>query len=126
MTPPPDLGTPRPRRPRLHWPTAVLLTLAAGGFLWLNVRTTKIEDVMMMDRGRPDEVDPVTYRLFYRGWPLSPCMYCGTRGMQWDPRNGGGGQDALLFDALLALGVLAGVAFACEWCIARLKAWRAR
>ena len=121
MQPPPHPGAAQPRRFRLHWPTAVVLTVVAGGILWLNVRPTQLEERLMMRSLPPDELDPLTYRLFYRGWPLPPFMFCGERGMEWDPHNGGS-QAALLFDAFFAVGVLAGVGCACEGLIVRLKA----
>ncbi len=102
---------------RVHLPTAILLTLVAGTLLWANLRPTRWQK----DLGSllpPDRLDFVTKGMFFRGWPLSPCMICLYHGMRFHPEEGAVPL-ALVFDGVafaLALCVVRGV---CEFCIRR-------
>ena len=96
---------------------AILLTLVAGTLLWGNLRPTRWQK----DLGSllpPDRLDFVTKGMFFRGWPLSPCMICLYHGMRFHPEEGAVPL-ALVFDGVafaLALCVVRGV---CEFCIRR-------
>ena len=63
------------RRPQpVHRTTAVLLTLVAVILLWANLRPGPWE--AEFGGVNPPELDVVTRAMFWRGWPLSPCMFC--------------------------------------------------
>jgi hypothetical protein len=94
------------------------LVLVSGVFLWLNLRPTGLEQAFNLRP--PDELDPLTRALFYRGWPLSPCTVCVYRGMRWHPEESFC-QVPLLLDALVALGTLAVIGCAWEVYIRRRK-----
>src|SRR5262249_5247593 len=72
------------RRPQpVHRSTAVLLTLVTGILLWANLRDSGWE----AEFGGTIAVglDPITRAMFWRGWPLSPCMFCLFHGMKYHP-----------------------------------------
>jgi hypothetical protein len=98
-------------RPRVHLPTVIILTLVGGVLLWLNLQPTKYQDLMNMLP--PDDLDPITRALFYRGWPLSPFMLCPVHGMKYHPEDG---------PTSLALVLLAALGCISEWWIRRGRA----
>src|SRR4029077_15926572 len=71
------------RRPHpVHRTTAILLTLLTGVLLWANLRPTGWqEEFGGVDS--PLELDPITKAMFWRGWPLSPFMFCLIHGMKF-------------------------------------------
>jgi hypothetical protein len=107
-----------PRSFRVHRPTVILLALVAGLFLWLNLRPTDHQE--RLNLLPPRELDPLTRRLFYRGWPLSPFLVCEYRGMKWHPEESFC-QSALLLDAGAVLSVLVALGCACEWWMRRQR-----
>src|SRR4051812_899296 len=60
----------RPVRPI----TAFFLALLAGAWIWANLRDSGWQGVW--NEVAPDELDPVTKAMFYRGWPVAPFMVC--------------------------------------------------
>jgi hypothetical protein len=70
---------PRPVRPA----TAVLLALLTGAWLWANLRTSGWQEEM--DLPVAGGLDPITKAMFWRGWPLAPCMICIIHGMKFHP-----------------------------------------
>jgi hypothetical protein len=62
-------------------------------------------------------VDPITKKVFFRGWPFSPWMFCLFHGMKFHPEESGGIHIAWLFNGLVAILILSPVAVICEsWC----------
>jgi hypothetical protein len=106
------------RRPQpVHRATAILLTLITGVLLWANLRPTGWqEEFGGVDR--PPGLDPVTRAMFWRGWPLSPCIVCLIHGMRFHPN--GVEQCVLALDGVLFLVALYATKAACE----RLLRWR--
>lgn len=101
------------RRPqRVHLATAVLLMLVTGILLWANLRPTRWQEEFGVDT--PVELDPITEAMFWRGWPLSPCMVCLVHGMMFHPC---GVQWALVLDAVLFVAALLTVKAVCERCL---------
>lgn len=103
---------------RVHPATGILLALVAGTLLWANLRPTGWQ--REFNQMPPDQLDPVTKSMFYRGWPLPPCMVCLVHGMRFDPSDGAV-HLALVFDGVLfavALFVVKGV---CELCFRRRR-----
>jgi hypothetical protein len=95
--------------------TAILLTLITGIFLWANLRLTGYEEF----GGLPDELDPITKEMFWRGWPLSPCMICEYRRMSFHPSGIEG--CALVFDGILFLFALFATRTVSERCLRWLQ-----
>jgi hypothetical protein len=85
------------RRPRpVHRTTAFLLALISGVLLWANLRPTGWQEGLG-GVDPPEALDPVTRALFWRGWPLSPCMVCLVHGLRFHPS--GVEQCALVLDS---------------------------
>ncbi len=63
----------RPRRARPA--TALLLALLAGILLWANLRSTGWQEELG-GYDAPVNLDLITKAMFWRGWPLCPCMVC--------------------------------------------------
>lgn len=107
------------RRPRpVHRTTAILLTLITGILLWANLRPTGWqEEFGGVDS--PTELDPVTKTLFWRGWPLSPCMVCLVHGLRFHPS--GIEQCVLAFDSVVFVVALLATKAVCERCLRRLQ-----
>ena len=104
---------PHPVRPT----TAVVLTLLTGVLLWANLRTTPWQaDFPNMDC--PPGLDPVTGAMFWRGWPLAPCMISLMHGQKF--HSGGGEPYVLVLDGVVFLVALYTTKAACE----RLLLWR--
>ena len=59
---------------RVHLATGILVTLVAGTLLWANLRPVGWAKEL---KGLPPEhLNAVTKSMFFRGWPLSPWMFC--------------------------------------------------
>jgi hypothetical protein len=87
------------RRPKpVTLTTGVFVTIIAGVLLWANLRPTVWQG--RWDLEAPSQLDPITEKMFWRGWPISPWMLCPLRHMVLDPdgRFVGG---ALVVDAIL-------------------------
>ncbi len=98
---------PRP----VHRTTAIFLTLLTGVLLWANPRRSGWEEF----GGTPMELDPITKEMFWRGWPLSPCMICEYRQMRFHPSGIEG--CVLVFDGALFLAALFAAKAMCERCL---------
>ena len=94
---------------RVHLVTGLLLTLVAGTLLWANLRPSGWE--REFNEMPPDNLDPVTKSMFYRGWPVGPWMLCYHQNLSI--RRGGHG--ALVFDGIFFVIVLCVAKAACEW-----------
>jgi len=101
------------RRPRpVHLTTTILLTLLTGILLWANLRPTGWQEEWGMVEA-PAGLDPVTKAMFWRGWPLSPFMFC-LDGLR--VRSSGIEGCVLVFDGVLFLVVLFAAKAVCEGC----------
>jgi hypothetical protein len=103
------------RRPHpVHVTTAILLTLLTGILLWANLRPTGWEEFGGGDR--LTGLDPITEAMFWRGWPLSPCMVCNYRHMSFHPSGIEG--CVLVFDGVLfgLLSRICGWLMSANWC----------
>jgi hypothetical protein len=100
------------RRPHpVHLTTAILLTLLTGILLWANLRPTGWQgEFGGVDS--PMELDSITKAMFWRGWPISPCMVCLVHGMKFHPS--GGEQCVLAFDGALFVVALLATKAVCE------------
>ncbi len=107
------------RRPHpVHRTTAIFLTLLTGVLLWANLRPTGWqEEFGGVDS--PLELDPITKEMFWRGWPLSPCMVCLIHGMRFHPS--GVEQCVLVFDGGLFVAALFAAKAMCERCLRWLQ-----
>jgi hypothetical protein len=107
------------RRPQpVHRTTAILLTLLTGILLWANLRPTVWqEEFGWIDA--PTGLDPITKAMFWRGWPLSPCMNCLIHGMRF--HTSGIEICVLVFDGFLFLVALFAVKAVCESCFRWLQ-----
>ena len=106
------------RPPPVHRTTAILLTLLTGVLLWANLRPTGWqEEFGGVDS--PLELDPITRAMFWRGWPLSPCMICLVHGMKFHPS--GVEQCVLVFDGALFMVALFATKALCERCLRWLQ-----
>jgi hypothetical protein len=87
----------------VHLSTIILLTLLTGILLWANLRPTGWqEELGGVDS--PAELDPLTKAMFWRGWPLSPCMFCLVYGLRFRPT--GVEQCVLALDGILFVAAL--------------------
>jgi hypothetical protein len=107
------------RRPRpVHRTTAFFLALIPGALLWANLRPTGCQaDLGGVDP--PEALDPVTRALFWRGWPLSPCMVCPVHGLRFHPSSVE--RCVLVLDCVLFVVVLLATKTACERRLRRLQ-----
>jgi hypothetical protein len=93
-----------------RWPqsvrptSAVLMTLGAAILLWANLRPTGWDHEFQCLP--PQGLDPITQALFWRGWPLCPCMFSLIIGLKF---HSDGASFALLFDAVVFLANLIAV-----------------
>ncbi len=99
---------------RAHLATGIVLSLVAGTLLWANLRPTRWQREFYASS--PDHLDPVAKGMFYRGWPLSPCLTCLVHGMKFDTGEGD------VYAVLMVDGVLGAIALcvarcACEVCL---------
>ena len=101
---------------RVHFVTTVILTFVAGTLLWANLRPTGWQRQWNQDT--PKELDFVTEKMFWRGWPVSPWMLCKTCHIILDP-GGCFAQLSLVVDgAVYAIALFAAKAL-CERCLWR-------
>ncbi len=98
---------------RVHLATGVLLAMIAGTLLWANLRSTGWQ--WEFGLATPTQTDPITKAMFWRGWPLSPCMVCLQHGMRFHPEQSAV-QVALVVDGVLFVVALLAVRIACELC----------
>jgi hypothetical protein len=103
---------------RVHPATGILLALVAGTLLWANLRPTGWQ--REFNEMPPDQLDPVTKSMFYRGWPLSPFMVCPIYFMKFQPGDGAV-HGALVLDGVLFAVVLLVVRGVCELCFRRRR-----
>jgi len=99
---------------RIHSATATVLLLIWGVLLWANLRPTDWGAVFGHSKGGLDNVDPITKAIFFRGWPVSPCMVCSFHGMKYHPEEGFI-HIVWLVNGGIALLILVPVAGICEW-----------
>jgi hypothetical protein len=105
------------RRPRrVHLATTALLTLITVVLLWANLRPTAWQ--RQWNQLTPTSLDPITDKMFWRGWPLCPFMLCRIHHMSLDPA-GCFVQVALVGDGVLYVMALAAAKVACERCLRR-------
>jgi len=103
---------------RVHLATGILLTIVAGTLLWANLRPTKWE--REFNQLPPIELDAAAKAMFYRGWPLSPCMICPMGpGMQLHASDTGA-YAVLVVDAAFCVVVLLAVRVTGAFCCRRL------
>src|SRR5271170_7433363 len=109
------------RRPHpVHLTTTILLTLLTGILLWANLRPTVWQEEFGGGIDAPTGLDPITKAMFWRGWPLSPCMICLIHGMKFHPSGGIEGC-VLVFDGVLFLVALFAAKAVCESCFRWLQ-----
>jgi hypothetical protein len=107
------------RRPQpVHLTTTILLTLLTGILLWANLRPTVWQEELG-GINAPTGLDPITKAMFWRGWPLSPCMICLMHGMRFHPSGIEGW--VLIFDGVLFLVALFAAKAVCESCFRWLQ-----
>ena len=107
------------RRPEpVHVTTAIALTAVTGILLWANLRPTPWEE--KFGQSAPENLDLVTKRMFWRGWPLCPFMVCPYRHMTFLPEEGFV-QEALIYDGVLLVAALLATKFLCEWSLRRRR-----
>jgi hypothetical protein len=108
------------RRPHpVHLTTTIILTLLTGILLWANLRPTVWQEDFGGGIGAPTGLDPITKAMFWRGWPLSPCMICLIHGMKFHPSGIEG--CVLIFDGVLSLVALFAAKAVCESCFRWLQ-----
>jgi hypothetical protein len=106
------------RRPQpVHRTTAILLTLLTGIMLWANLRPSGWQEEFGGDS--PPELDAMTRAMFWRGWPLSPCMVCLIHGMRFRPSGIEG--CVLVFDGFVFVVAIFATRAVCERCLRRLQ-----
>ena len=72
---------------RVHLAPAILLTLVAGTLFVGQLTADPVAGRTWLFAA-PDRLDFVTKGMFFRGWPLSPCMICLYHGMRFHPEEG--------------------------------------
>ena len=101
---------------RVHLTTGICLAITAATLLWANLRTTQWE--REWGEAPPSELDPVTYAMFWHGWPLSPSMGCSVYSLIHAVQpNVPVLRGILIFDAVFFLMALFVVKDVSEWCI---------
>jgi hypothetical protein len=105
---------------RVHLTTGVLLAITTATLLWANLRTTQWE--REWGEAPPSELDPVTYAMFWHGWPLAPFMVCDYHGMKFHAYQPNVLRGTLVIDGVLFIAVLSTVRNICEMCIRWLGA----
>jgi hypothetical protein len=107
------------RRPHpVHRTTAILLTLLTVVLLWANLRPTVWQEDFGGGIDAPTGLDPITKAMFWRGWPLSPCMVCLIHGMRFHTN---GVQCVLVLDGALFVVALFATKAVCERCLRWLQ-----
>ena len=110
---------PHPARPT----TALLLALLTGILLWANLRSAGWqEELGGVDR--PVNLDFITKAMFWRGWPLSPCMVCTFHGSRFHPN--GLERFVLVIDGAIFVVALFLIKAACERCLRSGKGVRSQ
>jgi hypothetical protein len=108
---------------RLHYLTVIIVIIAVCPLLWLNTHPPTDWKLLTANNQLhpPKTLDPLSKAMFYKGWPLSPCMFCSLRNLRWDPDDVGGVYFALLIDigVILVVGVVSGLIS--EFCIRRFQ-----
>lgn len=99
---------------RNRLPTICSLVAVGGILLWLNLRIPGPVAEAFNTNRPPEDVDPITKFLFFRGWPFTPCEYCYFSLSGWHPD--GYVQLAAFADVLIFVLVLAITSVTCEWC----------
>jgi hypothetical protein len=97
--------------------TVFILALLTGAWIWANLRASGWQEVF--NEGAPRGLDPVTKAMFWRGWPLAPCMVCIIYFNRIQPSGLEG--SVLVIDWIVLLIVLFLARFVCERC----SRWRA-
>ena len=101
------------RRPRpVRLVTGVLLTLIAAILVWANLRPTGSQQELGLDT--PARLDPITERMFWRGWPVCPFMLCLIHGLTFHPDESSFVQAALICDAAVFVASVYASRSACE------------
>jgi hypothetical protein len=101
------------RRPRpVHRTTAIVLTLLTGILLWANLRPSGWQEAFGGDS--PPELDAITRLMFWRGWPISPCMVHLFGGRYYPS---GAEQSVLAFDGFLFVVAIYATRSICERCL---------
>ena len=102
------------RSPRARPVTVVVLSLLTAGWVWANLRDRGWEQEW--NEAPPEGLDPFTQAFFYRGWPLSPFMFCPIRSMSFRPM--GIEWIVLVLDGLILLVTLSALNWVCRRTIA--------
>ena len=102
------------RRPRrVHSATGVILMTVTATLLWANLRQDR--SLMALFPQDIKNVDSVTRIMFFRGWPLCPCLFAlGNLSVL----DGSGCGLALLVDAAVFAIAIVGTKALFEWCFA--------
>jgi hypothetical protein len=109
------LGYPR----RAHPATYVVVALVGAALLWANLRDNGYQRRYLLQGPDASDVtlDPITYSMFLRGWPICPSMVClqnlRTSHFKGDPTP----QIALFIDGAVFVVAVVVVRFVCEWCV---------
>jgi hypothetical protein len=108
----------RPVRPI----TAFFLILLTVAWIWANLHDFGWQEEL--HEATPESSDPVTRAMFWRGWPLAPCMLC----LIERNRLSAGGLEglALVFDWLVLFLALCLARFVCERCSRAVDSLRRR
>jgi hypothetical protein len=107
------------RRPHpVHPATAIILTLLTGVLIWANLRPTAWQEDFGGSEQSPPGLDPVSRAMFFRGWPLAPCMFCLIHSLRF--HRSGIEPLVLVFDGVVFVVALYATKAACE----RLRRWR--
>jgi hypothetical protein len=108
---------------RVHPVTFVVGAIAVFVLLWLNTHppTDWKRETANNQLAPPVSLNLLGKTMFYKGWPLSPCVFCNFRGMRWDPDDVGTVYLILLLDFLVLVLVAVASGLLCEWLIRRIQ-----
>ncbi|MGO8688347.1 MAG: hypothetical protein ACLQLG_01820 [Thermoguttaceae bacterium] len=93
--------------------TGVVLALVAATLLWANLRPTEWARWCCAGMPAPGKLDPVTEAMFYRGFPLTPCLFCVIYFMRSQPS--GTEWWVLVVDGVVFAAALLAVRITCRW-----------
>src|SRR6266436_4783196 len=96
---------------RIHRATIIGMTVVGLLLLWLNMRTPEWAKAYNTN-SPPEDVDPLTRLLFFRGWPFTPCGYCVLSGKWHTDRYA---QMAAMADVAVFLLAVVTTGMICEW-----------